>query len=255
MREPAKRFGSSLGAMPASRATTFASSGVQKPPWQRPMVAPVRHFNASRHSTGSFVRSAEATSASVTSLQRQSIWPASGLTEMAARRSSSFMSLNSAGSDNTGLNWGFSAALSFSAMHAATSTATAGAEVKPGDSKHAISKKPGALGTSPISKSPVSPVARTPANVVMRARMLSAGYVFFAADVIAAKPSAVVAVASLSPWGTAFGPTSMLPCTVGETSTPLPAFVGAWNIVCANRPPISVSMRLYSPRRGVIENT
>lgn len=37
-----------------------------------------------------------------------------------------------------------------------------------GDSKHAISKKPGAPDTSPISKSPVSPVARTPANVVMR---------------------------------------------------------------------------------------
>ena len=171
---------------------------MQKPPWHRPMVAPVRHFSASRHNTGSFVCSAATTSASVTSLQRQSMCPASELAAMAARRSSSLMFLNSAGSSNTGLNWEFSAALSFSAMRAATSTATAGADVRPGDSKHAISKKPGAPDTSPISKSPVSPVARTPANVVMRPRILSEGYVFFAAAVIPARPSAVVDVASLS---------------------------------------------------------
>ena len=31
------------------------------------------------------------------------------------------------------------------------------------------------------------------------------------------------------------------PCTVGVTSTPLPATDGAWNIVCSNMPPKSTS--------------
>ena len=50
-------------------------------------------------------------------------------------------------------------------------------------------------------------------------------------------PAAVVAVSSLSSMSVAVGPTSRLPCTVGLTSTPLPAVVGTWKIVLENVEP------------------
>ena len=52
---------------------------------------------------------------------------------------------------------------------------------------------------------------------------------------------ALVDTSSLLPCSTAFGPTRRLPCTVGVTSTPLPAREGAWNTVWENAPPWSVS--------------
>ena len=51
----------------------------------------------------------------------------------------------------------------------ATCTAMAGAEVRPGDSMPATSKKPGAPLASPMMKSPVSGVERSPAKEVMTA--------------------------------------------------------------------------------------
>ena len=66
------------------------------------------------------------------------------------------------------------------------------------------------------------------------------------------RPGAVVAVSSLPPMSLAVGPSSKLPWTVGDTSTPLPYLPGSWNTVRLTWPPAVWSSRQYSPRRGVM---
>ena len=57
------------------------------------------------------------------------------------------------------------------------------------------------------------------------------------------RPSAVVEVSSSSSMSSADGPSSRLPCTVGETRTPLPILVGHWNMVMVNGSSAMRSMR------------
>ncbi len=69
------------------------------------------------------------------------------------------------------------------ARHAgATSTATAGAEVRPGESKQATLKKPGASSGWPMTKSPSAHEARRPAKFAMTPREPASGHVRRAAS-------------------------------------------------------------------------
>ena len=104
--------------------------------------------------------------------------------------------------------------------------ATAGADVRPGDSKQAMLKNPGASAASPMTKSPDSPAARNPAKFVIAPRGEAAGQVRRARSTMSASPSCVVERSVLDAWETEFGPMSMLPWIVGVTSTPLPSGPG-----------------------------
>ena len=68
----------------------------------------------------------------------------------------------------------------------------------------------------------------------MTPRELACGHVLRAPSRIAVRPRRDVATESASACGSALGPTKRLPCTVGLTSTPLPAVVGTWKIVLEN---------------------
>ena len=57
------------------------------------------------------------------------------------------------------------------------------------------------------------------------------------------KPSAVVDTSVASGISSALGPRRVLPCTVGETSTPLPILVGHWNMVMVNGRGVTRSSR------------
>ena len=92
-----------------------------------------------------------------------------------------------------------------------------------------------------MTKSPSAHEARSPAKFAMTPRVPASGHVRRAASSTNASPSALVDTSSLLPCSTAFGPTSRLPCTVGVTSTPLPAREGAWKTVWENAAPWSVS--------------
>ena len=114
--------------------------------------------------------------------------------------------------------------------------ATAGADVRPGESKQATLKKPGASGASPSTKSPSAQLARSPAKFVTRPRVPTPAHVLRAASLTKERPSAVVDTSVLENCSTAEGTTSRFPCTVGVTSTPFPEDEGAWNMVCENAP-------------------
>ena len=205
-----------------------AISGEQNPPWQRPIIARVRHFSASSDSTGSGACSAATISASVTSQQRHTMCPHRGSASMARARSASSRSANGLQRSRRAWNSPFASAPSCSATACATCSATAGAEVSPGESKQAMLKNPGASSGSPMTKSSPSALeARSPAKFAIMPREPASGHVFFAASSTKRSPSALVDRSVLLACSTAFGPTSRLPCTVGVTSTPLPADDGA----------------------------
>ena len=233
---------------------TFTASGEQNPPWQRPIMARVRHLSASSDSTGTGPCRAATSSASVTSQQRHTTCPQRGSAAMARARSSSDRSEKGRTCVRRGSNVVRSPASNRSATSRATCTATAGADVRPGESKQATLKNPGASGASPITKSPSEPLARRPAKFVIRPRLPTPAHVLRAASMTKRRPSSVVDTSVLENCSTALGPTSRLPCTVGATSTPLPTDDGAWNMVRENVDPHSVSYRQYSPLRGVMRS-
>ena len=204
-------------------------------------MARVRHFSASSDSTGSGPCRAATSSASATSQQRHTTCPHRASAAMAAARSASDKSAKR----RTGLlrasNSGFSRASRSAATSRAIRRATAGADVRPGESKQATLKKPGASGASPSTKSPSAQLARSPAKFVTRPRVPTPAHVLRAASLTKERPSAVVDTSVLENCSTAEGPTSRFPCTVGVTSTPFPEDEGAWNMVCENAPPHSVS--------------
>ena len=187
------------------------SSGEQKPPWQRPIVAPVRHLIASSESTGRGPCSARTTSASVTSQQRQTTCPNAGLLAIARSRCSSVMAVKGSCGARRGLNDGLPPAPRRAATWEAMKVATAGADVRPGDSKQAMLKNPGASVTSPMTKSPDSPAARNPAKFVIAPRGEAAGQVRRARSTMSTSPSCVVERSVLDAWETEFGPMSILP--------------------------------------------
>ena len=161
---------------------------------------------------------------------------------MARSRSASSRSANGLQRSRRAWNASLGSAPSCSATARATCSATAGAEVSPGESKQAMLKNPGASSGSPMTKSsPSAHLARRPAKFAIMPRALTSGQVFFAESSTNRRPSALVDRSVLLACSTAFGPTSRLPCTVGVTSTPLPADDGAWNTVRENSGPYSVS--------------
>ena len=147
---------------------------------------------------------------------------------------------------------GFSSAGSKLSTKPATYSPMAGALVRPGDSIPATSINPGASDTSSIIKSFFSVCARRPAKDVIVWRFGRSGVLSAARCCRSSRPSAVVAISSLSSSSTAVGPSIRLPCTVGVTRTPFPYFVGSWKIVCDTKFPTFLSSRQYSPFRGMI---
>ncbi len=123
----------------------------------------------------------------------------------------------------------------------ATILPMAGELESPGDSMPAQSTKPGLI--SPMKNSCRGSWARSPAKLVMvcrSGRFLTASEHFARTS---SRPPWVVAVASLSSMSMAVGPTMILPCTVGATSTPLPYLPGSWKMVLCTWPLAAWSSR------------
>ena len=114
-----------------------------------------------------------------------------------------------------------------SASSFSASSAMAGALERPGLLMPPSVMKPDAVAA--MTKSLRSELARTPAKLRMLSRKLTPGTLFAAFSRTKASAAAQVAVSPRSA-GSAFGPTIRLPCTVGETSTPLPSLFGHWKI-------------------------
>ena len=109
------------------------------------------------------------------------------------------------------LKSGFNSACSFSAMLWAISFPIAGAAESPGDSIPAASKNPGESACSPITKSPPSSCARSPEKDVITEESGRFPTLREALFAISDRPSAVVAVSSLSKISSAVGPMSRFP--------------------------------------------
>ena len=92
-----------------------------------------------------------------------------------------------------------------------TSTAIAGAELKPGDFIPATSKNPFTSLASPIMKSGLSAIARSPAKFLIFSLKLTLLVVFKETSLTLANPSYSVETESLSQVSIASGPTNKFP--------------------------------------------
>ena len=166
-------------------------------------------------------------SPSVIISQRQMIFPYAGFSLISSARSSLLNVFGSRMPFLVATKSGFSSAPVSSLRISATILPIAGALVSPGDSIPAQSIKPLASFSSPIWNSCPSSCARSPAKDVITWRMGRPFTVVPAFLMSSSIPSCVVLVPSFSSISIAVGPTSVLPWTVGVTSTPFPNLLGS----------------------------
>ncbi len=128
----------------------------------------------------------------------------------------------------------------------------AGEAVSPGDSMPARTTRPGASLGASMTKSPVLPVARSPAKVRITWRGLREGTSPSAPASTSSRPSAVVRRSSLAPTSTALGPSITLPWMVRVTRIPLLTGVGQGKRTVRTASAAALSRTKYSPLRGVM---